>query len=116
MAKYFNVTGVCRPSEHYMVNLDERLAEIRKMIDRKYYFAINRGRQYGKTTTLAALKQYLQKDFIVASLDFQFLSQSDFETEQSFSAAFASYRRKRSPTGLFRLQWQTRTSSSKTVS
>ena len=38
MAKYFNVTGVCRPSEHYMVNLDGRLAEIRKMIDRKYYF------------------------------------------------------------------------------
>ena len=72
-----------------MVNLDKRLAEIRKMIDRKYYFTINRGRQYGKTTTLAALKQYLQKDFIVASLDFQFLSQADFETEQSFSAAFA---------------------------
>lgn len=89
MAKYFNVTGMCRPSEHYMVNLDKRLAEIRKMIDRKYYFTINRGRQYGKTTTLAALKQYLQKDFIVASLDFQFLSQADFETEQSFSAAFA---------------------------
>ena len=38
MAKYFNVIGVCRPSEHYMVSLDGRLAEIRKMIDRKYYF------------------------------------------------------------------------------
>lgn len=72
-----------------MVSLDGRLAEIRRMIDRKYYFVINRGRQYGKTTTLAALKQYLQEDFIVTSLDFQFLSQADFETEQSFSAVFA---------------------------
>ena len=89
MAKYFNVIGVCRPSEHYMVSLDGRLAEIRKMIDRKYYFAMNRGRQYGKTTTLAALKDFLQEDFIVASLDFQFLSQADFETERIFSAAFA---------------------------
>ena len=29
-----------------MVNLDGRLAEIRKMIDRKYYFVINRGRLF----------------------------------------------------------------------
>ena len=57
-----------------MVSLDGRLAEIRRMIDRKYYFSINRGRQYGKTTTLAALKHFLRADFIVASLDFQFLS------------------------------------------
>ena len=89
MAKYFNTTGVCRPSEHYMVSLDGRLAEIRRMIDRKYYFSINRGRQYGKTTTLAALKHFLRADFIVASLDFQFLSQADFASDRTFSAAFA---------------------------
>ena len=89
MAKYFNVIGVCRPSEHYMVSLDGRLAEIRRMIDRKYYFSINRGRQYGKTTTLAALKHFLHADFIVASLDFQFLSQADFASDRTFSAAFA---------------------------
>lgn len=89
MAKYFNVIGVCRPSEHYMVSLDGRLAEIRRMIDRKYYFPINRGRQCGKTTTLAALKHFLRADFIVASLDFQFLSQADFASDRTFSAAFA---------------------------
>lgn len=89
MAKYFNTTGVCRPSKHYMVNLDRRLAEIRRMIDRQYYFVINRGRQYGKTTTLAALKDFLQQDFIVASLDFQFLTGAAFENEQTFSTAFA---------------------------
>ncbi len=72
-----------------MVSLDGRLAEIRRMIDRKYYFSINRGRQYGKTTTLAALKHFLRADFIVASLDFQFLSQADFASDRTFSAAFA---------------------------
>lgn len=30
MAKVFNVTGNCRPGEHYMVRIDERLAEIKK--------------------------------------------------------------------------------------
>lgn len=72
-----------------MVNLDQRLAEIRKMIDRKNYFSIKRGRQFGKTTTLAALKTFLQKDFIVISLDFQFLTQADFQDECAFSSAFA---------------------------
>ena len=52
MAKYFNITGVCRPSEHYMVNLDGRLAEIRKMIDRKHYFVINREDNTGKQLPL----------------------------------------------------------------
>lgn len=72
-----------------MVRLDGQLAEIRRMIDRKNYFSINRGRQYGKTTILAALKDCLQRDFIVASLDFQFLTQTAFEKEQAFSTAFA---------------------------
>ena len=38
MEKYFNTQGVCYPDEHYMVNMDERLREIKKLIDRKKYF------------------------------------------------------------------------------
>ena len=44
-----------------MVNLESRLAEIKKMIDAGKYFTINRGRQYGKTTTLNALKSDLDE-------------------------------------------------------
>lgn len=58
MAKVFNVTGNCRPGEHYMVCIDERLAEIKKMVDDGKYFAINRARQYGKTTTLRLLGRF----------------------------------------------------------
>ncbi len=72
-----------------MVNLDSRLAEIKKMIDRGQYFCINKGRQYGKTTTILALEKYLAKDYIVVSMDFQGLSTSEFATEGTFVKAFA---------------------------
>ena len=72
-----------------MVNLDSRLAEIKKMVDAGKYFVINRGRQYGKTTTLNALENYLSQDYIVVSMDFQFLDASDFENTETFVSAFA---------------------------
>ena len=73
-----------------MVNLDSRLAEIKKMVDAGKYFVINRGRQYGKTTTLKALKKYLQNDYTVISFDFQKdMSELDFKDENNFSISFA---------------------------
>lgn len=89
MERSFNITGACNPQEHYMVNLDSRLAEIKKMVDTGKYFVINRGRQYGKTTTLKALEQYLSDTYIVLGMDFQFISHSNFENEETFSRAFA---------------------------
>ena len=91
MAKYFNTEGSCKPEEHYMVKLDDRMAKIkRKLIDRKKYFVINRGRQYGKTTTLAALEKYLKKDYTVLSLDFQQMGTEDFTDAATFAHAFAA--------------------------
>ena len=73
-----------------MVNLDSRLAEIKKMIDRGDYFTINRGRQYGKTTTLAALENHLKDNYIVVSMDFQKqMSNAKFRDEAVFSRVFA---------------------------
>lgn len=35
---YFNTEGICRPEEHYMVRLDGRLEQIKRLlIDRKKY-------------------------------------------------------------------------------
>ncbi|MGN0583980.1 MAG: AAA-like domain-containing protein [Ruminococcus sp.] len=89
MERYFNITGCCNPVEHYMVNLDSRLAQIKKMIDRGQYFCINRGRQYGKTTILKALCNYLSDDYFVISMDFQFLDAGDFENTGKFVKALA---------------------------
>lgn len=89
MERIFNITGCCNPQQHYMVNLDSRLAEIKKMIDRGDYFTINRGRQYGKTTTLRALASYLSNSYAVISMDFQFMDSSDYETPKTFVRGFA---------------------------
>lgn len=90
MMRYFNVEGSCNQSEHYMVRLDDRLGRIKGLlVDRKKYFVINRGRQFGKTTTLKALKQYLSNDYIVLSLDFQELGTEEFKDAETFARAFA---------------------------
>ena len=89
MAKIFNVNGACRPGQHYMVNLEPKLREIKAMVDAGEYFVINRARQYGKTTTLYALADYLKKDYDVVSLDFQMMGALSFKSEQAFVAAFS---------------------------
>ncbi len=89
MGKYFNVNGACFPDEHYMVDLSGRLEKIRKLVDDGKYFVINRARQYGKTTTLWALGEYLRDDYIVFSLSFQRMSSAVFQDEYAFSREFA---------------------------
>lgn len=84
MAKVFNINGACSPRRHYMVDITGRLKAIKKMIDNGDYFTINRARQYGKTTILRALAEYLEKDYMVLSIDFQRMSAEDFENETAF--------------------------------
>ncbi|MCD7812780.1 MAG: ATP-binding protein [Lachnospiraceae bacterium] len=84
MSKIFNTTANCIPGKHYMVDLTERLKQIKEMVDRGDYFTVNRARQYGKTTTLLALAEYLKEDYFVIRLDFQRLSDASFADESSF--------------------------------
>lgn len=88
--RVFNTTGICDPTEHYMVDLTQRLYDVRKLVDEGKYFTINRARQFGKTTTLHALAEYLSQDYLVISMDFQMqMSGAKFRNEHSFSLAFA---------------------------
>ncbi len=89
MSKIFNVNGNCIPELHYMVELTERLGQIKIMVEAGQYFTINRARQYGKTTVLKALANYLKEEYLVVSLDFQKMSYANFENEQAFVVAFA---------------------------
>ena len=85
--KKFNTTGTCRPNEHYMVDITERLEIIRKMVDDGDYFCINRGRQYGKTTTLNSLKSYLEvAGYCVFSISFESVDSTYFSTPSSAGA------------------------------
>lgn len=92
MTRYFNTEGRCKPDEHYMVRLDDRLAQMKeRFVDQGKYFVINRGRQYGKTTTLMALEEYLRDSYAVIPMDFQLLSTANFAGEPEFTVAFIEY-------------------------
>ena len=87
--KIFNTTGPCIPGKHYMVDLSSRLAQIKGMVDAGQYFVINRARQYGKTTTLKALKRHLKDGYAILSLDFQRISSASFAAEGDFIQSLA---------------------------
>lgn len=86
--KKFNVMGNCIPEENYMVDIGGKISQIKELIDNKYYFTINRGRQYGKTTTLGILERSIKDEYIVASISFQGIGDEDFETAGKFCPMF----------------------------
>ena len=86
--KEFNTTGTCFPKKHYMVDIGERLEVIKSLIDDGKYFCINRGRQYGKTTTLDALADYLGNDYTVFSISFEGDGDSMFASPAAVFAGF----------------------------
>ncbi|MCP4401888.1 MAG: hypothetical protein GY801_31885 [bacterium] len=59
MKRYFNTTGPCRPTEHYMLPAQERCRGLLNLIERKQYFVIHAAWQSGKTTLLLDLVQQL---------------------------------------------------------
>lgn len=70
--KRFNVTGVCVPEKHYMVDLSEKVdLIIRNYISQGAYFTIDRARQYGKTTMLSALTRRLEAQYLVLRISFE---------------------------------------------
>ena len=86
--KRFNTAGTCRPNEHYMVDITERLGIIRKMVAKGEYFCINRGRQYGKTTTLEAIRNTFSDEYCVFSISFEGISDSTFADEEKLYSLF----------------------------
>ncbi|MBQ0157973.1 MAG: AAA-like domain-containing protein [Bacteroidales bacterium] len=88
--KAFNTAGTCRPSEHYMVDITERLDIIRGMIAKGDYFCINRGRQYGKTTTLEAIGHNLSEDYCIFNISFETVEEVCYKDENSLYAKLIS--------------------------
>lgn len=87
MAKKFNVTGLCLPEYHYMVDISDKVEKIKTYIEAGEYFTINRARQYGKTTILEALKSSLEEN-VVFSLSFEGLTSETFADENTFCVRF----------------------------
>jgi len=86
--KRFNVTGICVPEKHYMVDISGKIAEIKKMVDDESYFTINRARQYGKTTTLHELCKRLPDEYLAIKISFEGLGDESFASPEQFCPAF----------------------------
>lgn len=84
MKKKFNVTGLCMPEKHYMADISERLEKMKEYVDEGSYFAVNRARQYGKTTTLNALKRRLENDYKVFLISFEGIEEEVFADSGAF--------------------------------
>lgn len=83
--KRFNVTGVCLPDKHYMVDLTEKADGIvRDYIEPGAYFTIDRAHQFGKTTMLAALSRRLSDGYLVIRISFE--AADDYFTDMSVFA------------------------------
>jgi len=86
--KRFNVTSICVPGKHYMVDIGGKIAEIKKLVDNGDYFTINRARQYGKTTTLYELEKKLSGEYLVVKISFERLGDESFASAEKFCPAF----------------------------
>ena len=86
--KTFNTTGTCDPKVHYMVNIDRQVDAAATLVRQGHYFCINRGRQYGKTTTLAALARKLKSEYCVFKISFEGLGDSAFVSIETVCAEF----------------------------
>ena len=67
-----------------MVDISTRLQEIKSLIDNGDYFVINRARQYGKTTILKNLKNFLEDEYLVLSISFEGFTYDVFQSENIF--------------------------------
>ena len=89
--KKFNVTGTCFPEQHYMVDISHTLDSMQKLVEGETYFTVNRGRQYGKTTTLSLLRNRLESlGYVVFFISFEGLEDEVFESVYTFYPEFFS--------------------------
>ena len=88
MGKRFNTTGLCKPDQHYMVDISDRLDEIESMVSQGDYFAVNRGRQYGKTTMLSLLRKRLEGEYAVFFISFEGIGEEAFADSDSMFRTF----------------------------
>jgi hypothetical protein len=85
LMREFNVTGICLPKLHYMVDISNKVNQIAAMVEKGQYFTINRARQYGKTTTIRQLEALLlKKGYHVARISFEGIGDEPFENAKSF--------------------------------
>ena len=90
MKKQFNITGVCIPGKHYMVDISNKISAIMEMVEKGDYFVINRPRQYGKTTTIDMLNRKLEASpgYFPIAISFEGIGEEGFNSAAVFIEEF----------------------------
>ncbi|MDW8289073.1 MAG: hypothetical protein RMJ89_13450, partial [Flammeovirgaceae bacterium] len=93
MKKRFNITGKCDPRQHYMMDNTAKVQKVLELVEAGMYFAINRPRQYGKTTTLSAVAEKLRQTdtYFPIELNFQGIDNHWHESDSSFAKMFIKH-------------------------
>jgi hypothetical protein len=66
MPRFFNTAGPCDSDRHYMLPPEQRLANLRQLIEQQQYFVLHAPRQTGKTTAMRAFTRRLRTEGYVA--------------------------------------------------
>jgi energy-coupling factor transporter ATP-binding protein EcfA2 len=90
MRKEFNTTGTCFPHLHYMADISTKFDFAISLVEKGKYFAINRPRQYGKTTMLESLSRALVKsdEWLVFNISFEGIDSQTGAEMTPFCQAF----------------------------
>jgi AAA-like domain len=90
MKREFNTTGTCFPHLHYMADVSAKFDVAIDLVEKGKYFAINRPRQYGKTTMLYLLSDTLRQsgEYIVFNTSFEGIGDAIFSDEKTFASGF----------------------------
>src|SRR5262245_18122033 len=68
--RFFNITGSCDPTRHYMIPAERRLPGCEALIAKGAYFVVHAPRQTGKTTAMKGLARRLTAEGRYAALRF----------------------------------------------
>ena len=72
-----------------MVDTAKRFTAVEELIDLGEYFAINRARQYGKTTMLQMIRRRLSYKYLIIKTSFEGIGDEPFRDEGLFARMFA---------------------------
>ena len=90
MQKKFNITGTCRPNQHYMADISHKYTSTMEYINTGEYFIINRPRQYGKTTMLYTIARTVRanSEYVAFNISFEGIGDAVFTDEKVFVPCF----------------------------
>ncbi|MBR4264447.1 MAG: hypothetical protein IKQ46_00150 [Bacteroidales bacterium] len=88
MAKIFNTSVTCNPTEHYMVDTTQKMKVFERLINNRNYFTINYARQFGKSTSLNWILRNMSDRYLVIPASFERSSAEDWISTDSFCRYF----------------------------